>query len=262
MNRTFKLDAIAALATIAVTSVLANNSGLPQHSNTRRENGPAKTSVIVHDAMRQDVSPPLWSLRASTETNDVADCQGTACGNSPGASIGDSDSPQEQREEPIPPPTPPPTLSPAGIAVEQTSQGRRPAVPLMESFDGLGAGFEGPQGSANFRSPSDDSLAIGPDHVVQIVNARIAIYSKKGKKYDKSGTVLYGAMPTKTMWAGFGGVCDARNNGDAVVRYDQLAGRWLFVMPIFSRIGPDDFRARGGLNAAEAAPPGQLAKNA
>src|SRR6185436_7453071 len=26
------------------------------------------------------------------------------------------------------------------------------------------------------------------------------------------------------------------NNGDAVVRYDQLADRWLIVMPIFSRL--------------------------
>lgn len=183
-----------------------------------------------------------------------------ACGTFPGAASDDSDSAQERREEPIPPPTPPPTLAAAGIAVEQTAEGTRTAVPLIESFDGLGAGFEGPQGSANFRSPSDNSLAVGPDHIVQIVNSRIAIYSKKGKKYDKSGTVLYGAVPTKTIWAGFGGVCDARNNGDAVVRYDQLAGRWLFVMPIFSRIGADDFPAKSSSNPGEAAPPGQLAK--
>src|SRR5262249_55101737 len=38
------------------------------------------------------------------------------------------------------------------------------------------------------------------------------------------------------VFRGFGGPCDQRNNGDAVVRYDQLADRWLIVMPIFSRI--------------------------
>jgi hypothetical protein len=37
------------------------------------------------------------------------------------------------------------------------------------------------------------------------------------------------------LFAGFGGTCEARNNGDVVVRYDQLANRWLFVMPIFRR---------------------------
>jgi len=169
--------------------------------------------------------------------------------------------PARQRpDEAIPPATPPPVLKPAGIAVEQTTQGSRPAVPLISSFDGLGAGFSGPQGTANFRSPSDDSLAVGPDHVVQIVNSRIAIYSKRGKKYDQTGTVIYGPVTTKSMWAGLGGVCEARNNGDAVVRYDQMAGRWLFVMPIFSRIAPDEFPVKTDLAPGEAAPPGQPAK--
>src|SRR6185295_11298341 len=33
------------------------------------------------------------------------------------------------------------------------------------------------------------------------------------------------------------GNCEARSSGDVVVRYDQLADRWLIVMPLFSR-GP------------------------
>lgn len=173
--------------------------------------------------------------------------------------IGDAG--QEKRaEEPVPPPTPPPTLSAEETALEQTSQGTRPAVRLLESFDGLGAGFQGPQGTSSFRNPSDNSLAVGPDHVVQIVNSRIAVYSKKGRKYDKTGAVLYGPVATKSVWTGFGGVCEARNNGDAVVRYDQLARRWFIVMPIFSRIGPDEFPRKVGLAPEEPAPPGQLAK--
>ena len=164
------------------------------------------------------------------------------------------------REEPIPPPTPPPTLSAGEIAVEQTSRGTLPAVPLLESFDGLGAGFQGPQGTAEFRNPSDNSLAVGPNHVVQIVNSRIAIYSKKGRKYDKTGTVLYGPVATKSVWTGFGGACEARNNGDAVVRYDQLARRWLIVLPIFSRIGPDEFPRKLDMVPGEPVPPGQPAK--
>src|SRR5690349_21692909 len=100
---------------------------------------------------------------------------------------------------------------------------------LLVSFDGLGVGFEGAQGPGVGRNPSDNSLAVGPNHVVQIVNSRMAVFDRKGK-------VLHGAVPTNTVFKGFGGVCEARNNGDAVVRYDQLAGRWLFVMPIFGRI--------------------------
>src|SRR5579863_5599057 len=114
----------------------------------------------------------------------------------------------------------------AQLSIEQTSQGKRPALPVIVSFDGLGVGFDGPQPAAG-RNPSDNSLAVGPDHVVQIVNSRMAVFSKTGK-------VLYGAVPTNTLFKGFGGICETRNNGDAVVRYDQLAGRWLYVMPIFS----------------------------
>ncbi|MCH7564138.1 MAG: hypothetical protein IH968_09965 [Gemmatimonadetes bacterium] len=129
-----------------------------------------------------------------------------------------------------------PDRSRAGTAsIEQTSQGTRPPAELVESFDGLGVGFEGPQGPATGRNPSDNSLAVGPDHIVQTVNSRMAIFSKKGSTYDTTGRVLYGAVPTNTVFHGFGGACEASNNGDAVVRYDQLAERWLVVMPLFRR---------------------------
>ena len=128
--------------------------------------------------------------------------------------------------------------SPVGAAaVEQRARGSRPPAALVASFNGLGAGFAGPQGGSTQRNPSDNTLAVGPNHIVQIVNTRMAIFTKKGKVYDTTGTVLYGAEPTNNVFRGFGGPCELRNNGDAVVRYDQLAGRWLIVMPIFSR-GP------------------------
>jgi len=122
--------------------------------------------------------------------------------------------------------------------VEQTTPGDRPPAVTVASFDGLGVGFTGPQGAFTGRNPSDNSLAVGPDHIVQIVNSRTAIFTKKGAKFDATGRVLYGPVETRNVFRGFGGPCGQRNNGDAVVRYDQLAGRWLIVMPIFSRI-PD-----------------------
>ena len=51
--------------------------------------------------------------------------------------------------------------------IEQTSHGQLPPARIVASFDGLGYGFEGPQGKAEFRNPSDNSLAVGPDHIVQ-----------------------------------------------------------------------------------------------
>jgi hypothetical protein len=119
--------------------------------------------------------------------------------------------------------------------VEQRAMGTRAPADLVESFDGLGVGFVGPHGTAEGRNPSDNSLAVGPDHIVQTVNSRLAIVTKKGGRFETTGRALYGPVPTNTVFAGFGGTCEERNNGDAVVRYDQLADRWLLVMPIFRR---------------------------
>lgn len=127
---------------------------------------------------------------------------------------------------------------PPGADVEQRSQGTRPAAVLAASFDGLGLGFDGPQGPGRSGNPSDNSIAVGPNHIVQTVNSRMAIFTKKGAMFDTTGKVLYGSVSTNNIFRGFTGTCEARNNGDAVVRYDQLADRWLIVMPIFSRAAP------------------------
>ena len=182
-----------------------------------------KPAVSVHLAAAMDTSPPLRSLN-DTGTAPEADCdeEDHDCGNSM----------QDPDQSPAPPAvTIPPPVTGAAAAVEQKSPGTKPPAQLAISFDGLGVGFEGPQGPATGRNPSDNSLAVGRDRVFQIVNSRLAIFSKEGK-------VLYGAVATNTIFKGFGGICEQRNNGDAVVRYDQLADRWLVVMPIFGRI-PD-----------------------
>lgn len=139
-------------------------------------------------------------------------------------------------------------------SVEQTEQGRRPAAALVRSFDGLGVGLQGPQGRWEGRNPSDNSIAVGPGHVFQIVNTRMAIFRKTGE-------IVYGPVPTNTLFKGFGGACEARNNGDAVVRYDQLANRWLIVMPTFTRSPeradqPGMWQARANGVGAYTSPPG------
>ena len=115
--------------------------------------------------------------------------------------------------------------------------GERP-TPVVASFDGLGVGFVGPQGNSHQRNPSDNSLAVGPDHIVQTINTRVAIFTKAGAKYAETGKVLYGPVASNNVFRGFGGACEANNNGDVVVRYDQLVDRWLLVMPIFLRVAP------------------------
>ncbi len=162
------------------------------------------------------------------------------------------------------PPVVPPAITtpPGSAAVEQTSPGAKPPAVLVASFDGLGVGFEGPQGSAAVRNPSDNSLAVGPDHIVQTVNSRMAIFTKKGRQFATTGRVLYGPVATNNVFRGFGGTCETVNNGDAVVRYDQLADRWLIVMPIFRRAAPRpdqpaDWKAGGGVFLSPPGRPGQ-----
>src|SRR5262252_7497661 len=150
-------------------------------------------------------------------------------------------------------------------SIEQRAQGARPAAIIAESFDGLGFGFTGPQGTTTVRNPSDNSLAVGPDHIVQIVNSRTAIFSRKGKKFETTGKALYGPVNTNNVFKGFGGSCEARQSGDAVVRYDQVADRWLIVMPLFSRgpVRPDQpepFGPADGARASVIGVPGQPGK--
>jgi len=155
--------------------------------------------------------------------------------------------------------TPVMTSPPGAAAVEQRSQGTLSGTEMVASFDGLGVGFQGPQGTASLRNPSDNTLAVGPNHIFQIVNTRMAIFTKKGKQYDTTGKVLYGPVQTNTLFKGFGGACESINNGDAVVRYDQLADRWLVVMPIFRRgaIRPDQPQPGRAGDPAQVSVPGQ-----
>jgi hypothetical protein len=179
--------------------------------------------VTVMDAVKRDVSPPLSSL--GRERIDKSSVQN---GSLPGVSDVSSLIPLAREAATIP-------LTSA--SVEQTEQGTRPPPEIVASFDGLGEGFDGPHGTAMYRNPSDNSLAIGPDHIVQTVNSRMAIFTKKGSRFKTTGEVLYGPVPTNNVFRGFGSAATI-NNGDAVVRYDQLADRWLVVMPIFRRLPP------------------------
>ena len=188
---------------------------------------PALGTVEVHFAVAHDRSAVLGALdparRSSRESSRArrGGRSGRLSGSLIGSLIGHRAASSARRAD-----------------VEQTDQGDRAPASLVASFDGLGAGFTGPQGTARLRNPSDNSLAVGPDHIVQIVNSRMAIFTKKGARFDTTGRVLYGPVETRNVFRGFGGPCEQRNNGDAVARYDQLADRWLISQ--FTAAAPYD----------------------
>ena len=69
-------------------------------------------------------------------------------------------------------------------------------------------------------APPDTNGDVGPNHYVQTVNTAYQVW-------DKSGTSVFGPVAMNTLWTGFAGVCQIRNDGDPIVKYDQLADRWV-----------------------------------
>ena len=92
-------------------------------------------------------------------------------------------------------------------------------------FDGVGEFNEKFSYQVN-HAPPDTVGEAGLTQYVQWVNPSFAIFDKA------SGNLLYGPAAGNTIWAGFGGDCETRNDGDPMVQYDQLADRW--VMSQFS----------------------------
>ena len=93
------------------------------------------------------------------------------------------------------------------------------AATLGINRDGVGNGFTG---FTVQYAPPDTVGAIGATQYVQIVNTGMAVFDKT------TGNVLSGwPKPTNALWAGFGGLCQTDNDGDATVEYDKIAGRWI-----------------------------------
>lgn len=89
-----------------------------------------------------------------------------------------------------------------------------------------GMGFPGASNDDNasvlgFRiAPPDTDGEVGLTHFVQMINSVTTIY-------DKSGNVVAGPFASNAIWGGIGGNCEAYNQGDPIVLYDDQADRWL-----------------------------------
>lgn len=85
----------------------------------------------------------------------------------------------------------------------------------LTSFEGVG------QTTTTFRPIPPDTIGeIGPNHYVQMVNVRYAVYSR-------SGRALVPPTDLSVLFGPLGGHCGVSGVGDPVVLYDQLADRWL-----------------------------------
>jgi IPT/TIG domain len=150
--------------------------------------------MTVHASVKNDVSRPLRSVAPIPPT---------------------------KREEEAPENPQIPRLgsqAPSVQAPDPVVQTQAPAreMPSSTSFEGL----SNADNSLDV-IPPDTEGDVGPSDYVEFVNLAFAIYSK-------SGTKLYGPADGSTLWAGFGGACEADNDGDPIVQYDPIADRWLF----------------------------------
>ncbi len=150
---------------------------------------PAQEVPIVSWSIRNDTSPPLSEMVAGVKEEPVpGTVEINPLGELPKSEAGGS-----------------------GVAqVSDVALGEPSPAPAI-TFEGMSAtGF----------IPPDTNGDVGPNHYVQTVNAKYAVYSK-------TGTLLFGPFNFNTIFSGFGGICETANSGDPIVLYDNDADRWL-----------------------------------
>jgi hypothetical protein len=196
--------------------LLTPNTALAYTSASHISNS---NQVIVNAAVKHDVSPELSSIAPvhtrTTEQND--DSKRT---------------PQKIQQG-----------APNGLEdhVQNTSSSATAPAP-SNSFDGVGNGFSGPQGTFSVNAvPPDTNGAVGPQDYVQTVNTDFAIFNKDIKR-GTIGSVRYGPAQINTLWKGFGGLCEADNDGDPIVMYDSIADRWIISQFALTNADPNFYQ--------------------
>jgi hypothetical protein len=202
---------VAALAVVAAGAALALLGGFGRSTAPQQLPG----TVTVHAPAAYDVSAPLSEL-ARTASQPLVDAPG--CAAQPGG-CGTSPLGRRYRSDlPVP-------VASLGEDVEQRVQGERSAAVLLDSFDGHGYGLVGPHGVGRGGNPSDNSLAVGPNHIVETVKAVGLYHTKQGELFDRPASAV-GPIGVNVLFAGFGGSASARPT-ESRGQHDQLADRWL-----------------------------------
>lgn len=163
---------------------------------------PEGLEIIKADAY--DVSPRLSELAKEAVSTSLTEAQGER------ARV--ANPPRRMRQ---PAPGRPPAFDPT----VQTLAGSGTIPSPIANFEGMGTGLSGFLVQS---APPDPIGDVGPDHYIQTVNFSLAVFSR-------TGDLLLGPMPTRALWADFSGACAMTNDGDATVRYDHLAQRWVIA---------------------------------
>src|SRR5581483_8725374 len=110
-------------------------------------------------------------------------------------------------------------------ATQSTAGSSAVTIIPNKNFDGIGSGIAGfTVGGA----PPDTNGAVGATQYVQAVNSAFAVFDKN------TGALLLGPEDFRTLYTGFGGLCETQGGSDPVVLYDKLAGRWILSILVSS----------------------------
>ena len=126
--------------------------------------------------------------------------------------------------------------------VVQTAQ----SAPITAAMPSTDLNFDGVPfpGVACNCAPPDTNGEVGDTQYVQIVNEGYQVFDKT------TGASQLGPSGIATLWQGFGGVCEFNGNGDPVVMYDQIAGRWIISQFAGSSVPTDECIAVSTTNDA------------
>ncbi|HKO54399.1 MAG TPA: hypothetical protein VJ276_00895, partial [Thermoanaerobaculia bacterium] len=130
---------------------------------------------------------------------------------------GEDDDDEHGHPEPIRPVPPTEVGGPDGFRQDFMGAAISAPTAVGSGFDGVGVGLGGFIPSSN---PPDVNGHVGATQYVQWNNTSFAVFSK-------AGALLYGPAAGNTLFQSLGGPCALHNDGDPVVNYDILAGRWV-----------------------------------
>jgi hypothetical protein len=180
---------VATIGTLTVAGALAGNDSVKTAATPGPQRGLEPPAAVHHD-----ISAPLRTIPPAPRQGKAPD--------------------KAEHQLPV-------TVTGFPDTVIQSTPGTAAAPATSVNFEGIGEGFTGPQGTFTVDSaPPDPNGAVGPNRFVEIVNSDFAVFTK-------TGTPVYGPVPANTLWSGFGGGCQANDDGDATVEYDKLADRWI-----------------------------------
>jgi hypothetical protein len=189
-------------STASNVTAQAQSANVEQNTVTQHNNALGQTVYSISPS-NFDISPPLTELAAIPLPAQVE---------------------QQLPELPLPPwrilrsgqPDPVTQVAPAS---------RNLAGPLAPLAPATGFNFEAIPGVHLDGFPPDNNGSVGNDQYVETVNTRYQVWSLN--RATHTATSVLGPSNINTLWAGFGGACQAQNSGDPVVLYDKVANRWL-----------------------------------